>query len=145
MKSSNLSHIVFFTVLFIGGMTLEFIRMRFKVPVALGDIMLFPLLLFIIIFFVKNVLFKRKHELFRYPIENSKLRLMLNLLFSLILLVPLGLYLAWLGIQEPLAYFHGVKGSFHGYTAVALGTVVAGLGFISVYETIQSLIRKIKT
>ena len=143
--SSKLRPIVFFTVLFIALMILDFIRIRYTVPVAMGDIVMFPLSLLIIIYFLKNVLLKRKHEPFQYPIDDSKLRLMLNLLFSLILLVPLGLYLSWMGIQEPFAYFSGVKGAIHGYTSVAVGTLVAGLGFIFVYETIQRLIRNIKT
>ena len=138
---SNLQDNVFFIVLIIAGIILEFIRIRYTVPVAIGDILLFPLSLFIIIYFLRNVLFTRKHEQFRYPIDDSKLRSMFSLLFSLIILVPLGLFLSWMGLQEPLAYFHGIRGSFHGYTAVAIGTVISGLCFFSVYETIQRLIR----
>lgn len=140
--SSKLSSILFFTVFFIVAFILEFIRKRYSVPVTIIDILLFPLSVLIIVYSLKQLVFRRKKDTYNHSINDSNLKLMLYLCFSLIVLVPLGLFTLWMGIQEPLGFFSGIKGPAHGYTLIPLGIIITGLGVFMAFKLVQSLITK---
>ncbi|MCG8549198.1 MAG: hypothetical protein MI799_02210, partial [Desulfobacterales bacterium] len=126
--SSKLISILFFTFFFIAALILEFIRKRYLVPVTIMDILLFPLSVLIIVYSLKQLVFRKNKETYSHSVDDSKLKLILYLCFSLIVLAPLGLFTLWMGIQEPLGFFSGIKGPAHGYTLIPLGIVITGLG-----------------
>ncbi len=144
MISSKLSSILFFLLFLAVAFFLEFIRRNYQIPVTILDVLLFPLAILITGYSLKNLIFKRKQKLSNYPTDDSKLKLVFSLFFCLIVMIPLGLYTAWMGIQEPFEYFSGVKGSAHGYTLVPVGALIAGLGVFVVFKIIQNLIPNTK-
>nr|WP_319395453.1 hypothetical protein [uncultured Desulfobacter sp.] len=143
--SSKLNSILFFAFFFIVALILEFIRKRYSVAVTIIDVLLFPLSVLIIFYSAKHLVFKKNKDTYRHPIDDSNLKLILYLCFSLIVLTPLGLFTLWLGIQEPLGFFSGIKGAAHGYTLIPLGIIVTGLGVFMAFKLVQILIVKSKT
>jgi hypothetical protein len=59
-------------------------------------------------------------------------------------LILMGIYLVYLGIESPFKLFTGVKGSSHGYSLVLLGSVITMYSCIGIYMLFYQFWRLIK-
>lgn len=59
-------------------------------------------------------------------------------------LILMGIYLVYLGLESPFKLFTGVKGSSHGYSLVLLGSVITMYSCIGIYMLFYQFWRLIK-
>lgn len=50
------------------------------------------------------------------------------LIFSIVVMIPLGLWSLSIGISSPMEYHTSVKGGLHGYSLAGIGSFVIALG-----------------
>ena len=114
------SIIIIFAILISEG-----IRLYTGLPITLIDLGTPPvtcMLIYCIRFykfpFSKTYKDKSSHQ------SQSAWQLIGFLVFTVILAI-MGVWLTWLGVQDPLHFFSSVKGAAHGYTLIQIGGVTA--------------------
>lgn len=111
---------IFFVICFVlFGLTLDLIRIEYKIPITLIDLILFPISITILFFFFKWLISKKNDNF--YLVETSLKVLLFNFLVFSVIVIPLGIWTIWAGMIDPLKYFSGIKGAAHGYTLVSTG------------------------
>ena len=100
-------------------------------PITLLDILLIPIALVFGYVLIKDLFFGDQRNV---PKEVSLISVIGYMIFTVIVLFPLGFYCIVLGVNEPMAVLTGVKGHVHGYTAVIIGLFVVGLSMGLVYR-----------
>lgn len=141
IKGSKIGDTLLIAGIILIAFVIDFIRRRYHIPIALWDIIFFPLSVLIIFYSLKYLLFKRKKEGLKYLGDDSTLKKSGMIVATLVLLLPLGMGLIWMGVTEPLGYFSG-KGGAHGYTLIPLGLLIAGFSVIYIYITLRSILLK---
>ena len=98
---------------------MDIIRVEFKIPVSLLDIIFFPVLIVLSFLLIRVFVSKKsaKHYIDKTTTKNS----LVTFLIVTLIVVPLSCWAIWSGVSVPFEYFSGVKGSAHGYTLTALG------------------------
>jgi len=111
---------IFLIVCIVGfGVLLNIIRVEYKIPVTIIDIIFFPASIVLSFLILKMVVSK---NLIKYKIDQTTVKssLISFFLFTLIV-IPLSSWGILSGISAPFDYFSGIKGSGHGYTLSAIG------------------------
>ena len=141
IKESKIGNALIFAGVLSFALSIDFIRRQYHIPVAFWDIILFPLSVLCILYFLKNFLFKKKREGLKYLGEDSTLKKVGMMMASLCLFLPLGIGSFWMGATELLGYLSG-RGGAHGYTLIPLGILITGFSIIFIYIIVGTLLSK---
>ena len=117
----------------------EGIRLYTGIPITLIDIIIFPITC-VLIYFIK---------FYTSPFSNNSINTqqstnaweLVGFVFFVILLTIMGVWITWIGIQDPLQYFSSVKGGGHGYTLIQVGAITA---LYSVWFALKCIYRLIR-
>ena len=116
----------------------EVIRVYTGIPVTILDVMLLPITGILIYIGFYTLLNRKKDKNKNVQAAQSIWQLLGGILF-ITALVPVGVWITWLGAEKPFLLFTGVKGSVHGYTLVYLGAIVAVISVVMGYVFIYRL------
>lgn len=117
----------------------ETIRLYTGIPITIVDIIIFPITC-VLIYCLKFYTSPFSDDGINTPPPLNAWQLIGFMLFS-ILLIIMGIWLSYLGIQDPLHYFSSNKGGGHGYTLVQLGVIVS---LYSIWFCLKFIYRLVK-
>jgi len=101
------------------ALLIEFVRVEYKIPATVLDIILFPVMI-IMSFIILRALLSKKPIKFEGDRISFK-KLFINFILVTLIALPLSCWGILSGLSAPLEFFSGVKGSVHGYTLVTIG------------------------
>ncbi|RKF19774.1 hypothetical protein DBZ36_04770 [Alginatibacterium sediminis] len=101
----------------------ELIRFYTGLPITIIDLVVFPVFCLLLYFITTYVLdIKRSSKLDANKVFDRRWKVIGFLIFS-VAIASMGIWLTWLGVQQPLTLFSSAKGAAHGYTLVQLGVI----------------------
>ena len=146
MKNKNVKYnrtdYKYFLFIVPAGIAVEYLRVNYDIPLTILDILLFPLFLFIIIYFFKTAFKTKKTVNNSNPMDSEPAYKVILFLFVFIFMVFLGIWAALTGGLSPLEYFSGVKGAVHGYTMLLTGIVICSFGAAGIFKSVQQIIKR---
>lgn len=108
--------------------------------VSLFDVVLLPLTVLGWYLLIPDILISKDVS---EPLTSKK-QVIGFLLFSLFVMIPLGIWALYCGITSPTEFFDSTRGGMHGYTLAAIGSFVVALGVGASYRFIRKLITATK-
>lgn len=118
----KLNNVIFIIWIFFMSICMEWVRGEYEIPVTLLDLVLFPISLAFSFFSLKWLVTAKQDDC--HPAETTKKKLLANFVILSLIVIPFGGWSVTVGIAGPFEYFHGVRGSAHGYTLASVGILL---------------------
>lgn len=133
---------VFFVACFIlFAFLIEVIRVVYKIPITLIDLIFFPASVVICYLIVRWLLSKKTAN--SHLAEITTTRLLASFVIFSIIAIPLGGWCIWMGIVRPFEYFSSVRGPAHGYTLGAIGLLLLMVWVFLVVKISRKLVSQV--
>jgi len=116
---------------------MAYMREKTGIPISLFDLIFSPGALLFIFVLLRHEIFDKKSIAtcnMGEPASASKIILIIT---GNVMILALGVWAIWVGIQDPFAYFPGIRGSMHGYSFVPTGALLSILGSYGLVKVVH--------